>query len=338
MRNGILLFGSMTADVNIMIDHWPAQDTVATVSSIEVLPGGPPQNCGGSLCKLAAPFPVVVESALGDDDKGDTVMRISTENGLDMSAVRRLKGIQSPQTQVMTVRSTGRRTFFYYPGANSHIFAEDFDPSNAFPAKIFYAGAPGLLPAMDNPPSGSSGWPGLFQKARAAGFKTTIEMVSIPALENRRIVLPVLPHLDYLVVNDFEAGALTGCALDSDGAFQWQAAAKACERLFELGVGEIVAIHHPHGGVAMRRDGSPVAAGSVKMPDGLIKSAVGAGDAFSAGFHYGLHEGWSLESCLELANAAAAMSMCDVSTTGAIKPASQCLDFARLHGARDHPL
>ena len=206
MREGILLFGSMTADINYLIDRWPEQDTVAQISSFEVLPGGPPQNCASALMKLGAPFPVMIDSALGDDSYGDTVIRISQAGGLDMSAVRRLPGVASPQTQVMVVKDTGRRTFFYFPGANALIRSEDFNVQTSAPARIFYAGAPGLLPAIDH--SDTAGWPTLFSRAQAAGYKTTIEMVTIAPQENARMVAPCLPHLDYLVVNDNEAGAL----------------------------------------------------------------------------------------------------------------------------------
>ncbi len=43
-----------------------------------------------------------------------------------------------------------------------------------------------------------------------------------------------------------------------------------------------------------------------KVPAGALKGANGAGDAFAAGFLYGVHEGWAYGRCLELAHASAA--------------------------------
>jgi sugar/nucleoside kinase (ribokinase family) len=330
MREGILFFGSMTADINHLIDRWPEQDTVALISSSEIAPGGPPQNCANALRKLGASFPLTVISALGDDAYGDTVIAISEANGLDMSGVQRLAGIASPQTHVMVVKETGRRTFFYSPGANAHIKADIFNLSAAPNARIFYAGAPGLLPSMDADPAGE--WAGLFARAQASGYKTTIEMVTVSPPENARLVRPCIPYLDYLVVNDSEAGAIAGVELDRNGSFQWEKAAKTCERLLGDGVSSTVAIHHPQGAVAMHRGSPPVAAGAVRMPQGEIVSSVGAGDAFSAGYHYGLHAEWPPEQCLALGNAAAASSLRSMSTTGSILTAPQCLEFASALG------
>lgn len=330
MREGILFFGSMTADINHLVDRWPEQDTVARISSSEISPGGPPQNCANALRRLGASFPLTVVSALGDDGYGDTVIHISENNGLDMAGVKRLPGIVSPHTHVMVVRETGRRTFFYTAGANAHIRQDLFETSVAPYAKIFYAGAPGLLPAMDADPVGE--WAGLFARAKASGLKTSIEMVTVSKAENARMVLPCIPHLDYLIVNDGEAGAIAGLQLDLDGMFQWEIAARTCERLLELGVGSVVAIHHPQGAVALHRGASPVAAGAVRLPQAQIISTVGAGDAFSAGYHFGLHADWPAEKCLALANAAAASSLRSMSTTASIDSAERCLELAATCG------
>ena len=330
MREGILFFGSMTADINHLIDRWPEQDTVARIGASEISPGGPPQNCANALRRLGASFPLTIVSALGDDAYGDTVIHISEDNGLDMSGVKRLAGIVSPHTHVMVVRETGRRTFFYAAGANAHIRERLFEPSAVPNARIFYAGAPGLLPAMDADPVGE--WAGLFSRAKAAGLKTSIEMVTVSKAENARMVLPCIPHLDYLIVNDDEAGAIAGVQLDLDGTFQWELAARTCESLLEMGVGSVVAIHHPQGAVAMHRAGSPIAAGAVRLPQDLIVSSVGAGDAFSAGYHFGLHEEWPADKCLALANAAAASSLRSMSTTGSIETAAGCMELAATCG------
>jgi sugar/nucleoside kinase (ribokinase family) len=175
-------------------------------------------------------------------------------------------------------------------------------------------------------------WAGLFSRARASGFRTTIEMVTVSPSENARMVRPCLPHLDYLIVNDGEAGAIAGAELDINGTFQWDLAARTCERLLAEGVGSAVAIHHPQGAVASHRGFSPVAAGAVRMPQDEIVSAVGAGDAFSAGYHYGLHDDWPAEQCLALGNAAAASSLRSMSTTGSILTAPQCLELGSLFG------
>jgi sugar/nucleoside kinase (ribokinase family) len=334
MREGILLFGSLVADVHNLIDRWPEQDTVAKILHTEVSAGGPPCNCAADLVKLEAPFPVSLRGVLGDDAYGRQVLDICIANGLDVSGIRQIPACASPHSQVMAVEATGRRTFFYNPGANARILAEEFAFEVEPRSRIFYAGSPALMPGLDTPPPGSKGWPGLFERARVLGYKTVMEMVSAGREENRRIAVPCLPHLDYLIVNDVEASALTGLTLDKDGAFDWLSAMKACEALLDAGVSEVAAIHHHDGGVALRRGGGPLAAGSRILPESAVKSAVGAGDAFCAGFLLGLHEDWTLEACLELANASAAVSLRSLTTSGSVIPWRDALAYARQFETR----
>ena len=73
---------------------------------------------------------------------------------------------------------------------------------------------------------------------------------------------------------------------------------ETASKLFELGVGDLVAIHFPEGSYAQSKDGEKVWHGSLALPKGYIKGAAGAGDAFCAGVLFGVHENWSLEKVL----------------------------------------
>jgi sugar/nucleoside kinase (ribokinase family) len=48
----------------------------------------------------------------------------------------------------------------------------------------------------------------------------------------------------------------------------------------------------------------------------------------------GIHEGWTIEACLDLGNAAAATSLQAATTSASIRPWAECLAYAREHGTR----
>jgi sugar/nucleoside kinase (ribokinase family) len=73
---------------------------------------------------------------------------------------------------------------------------------------------------------------------------------------------------------------------------------------------------------------------SVNVPQAEIAGSVGAGDAFYAGMLLGLHEGWPLEKCLDLGNAAAATSLHSPTTSASIRPWAECLVYASAKGLR----
>ena len=244
-------------------------------------------------------------------------------------------------TDAMVERDGGRRTFFHHFGANAV-----FDPSAVdlagSAARILHAGAPGLHPLLDTPrPDGGNGWTDLLRRAKAAGLHTNLELVTLPAQRMAEVALPCLPHLDSIVINELEAGALTGVEATvpgADGPVDWPALEAMARRLLELGVSTLAVIHFPAGAVAAAADGQTFRQGSVRLPRAQVRSTVGAGDAFAAGVIMGLHEGWPVPQCLRLAVASAAACVRSPHTSVGIGSAQECLTAADAAGYRasDH--
>ena len=331
-RRGIVCGGCWIVDYNNSITHWPEQDTLTVIVSREIRGGGPAHNMAIDLARLGAPFPLWGMGVLGDDDGGRLLLDTCAENKVDASRIRIAKGVCTSHTDVMTVQSTGNRTFFHHQGANALVSPTDFEFTNVS-AKILHLGAPGIHNTMDAPWQGdANGWVTVLRNAKAAGLKTNLEMISNEPEALRGLVLPCMPYLDSLVINDFEAGALAGIEVVKDGVTSISAAREAAAVLLEMGPVETVVIHFPAGCVAATRAGKVVALPSVNVPHEAIKGANGAGDAFAAGVLYGLHEEWPLEDCLRLAMCSAASALRSVSTTGSVGTVAECLALGEAWG------
>ena len=142
------------------------------------------------------------------------------------------------------------------------------------------------------------------------------------------MALPCLPYLDSIVINELEAGALTGIdapAPAADGPVDWSAVEAMAVGLIERGVSVLAVVHFPAGCVAAAPGGRTWRQGSVRLPPGQVRSTTGAGDAFAAGVILGLHEGWPVEQCLRLAVASAAACVRSPTTSAGIKSAEACL-------------
>lgn len=329
-RRGIVLAGTVILDIVTIVDHWPAEETVALIQRTEHGAGGPPHNAAAGLVKLGAPFPVTLLGSVGDDDYGSIFCAKAAALGLETAPLRKVAGAITSHTIVMSSAATGRRTFFHQAGVNATLALDDLLPPDEA-ARLFYVGAPGIARGLDE----TAGWPRLLREGRARGFKTCLELVSVAPQVLRDLVRPCLPHCDYLVVNDFEAGAIAGLAVTRDGRLDWDAAARACRRLLEMGVAGLAAIHHPDGAVAVSAGGEEARRGSVIVPTQDIAGSVGAGDAFYAGVIFGIHEGWPLPRCLDLGNAAAATSLHSPTTSASIRPWAECLAYAEACGLRN---
>lgn len=329
-RSGIVLAGTIVLDIVHMIDGWPEEEQIAFISHTIEAPGGPPHNAAAGLVKLEAPFPVSLICVIGDDAAADTFSAKAKELGLDTSGVIRVPGQTTDITHVMTSLATGKRTFFFRPGANGTMSAEQVLPHDNM-GKIYYLGSPGISTSMD----ASDGWRTALRAARQRGYKTAMELCPVPPDLQARQVRPCLPLVDYFVINDSEAEAITGLKVTNEGSFDRTAAASACKNLLARGVSELACIHHPQGAVAMRASGETCFAPSVNVPKDEIIGTVGAGDAFYAGMLLGIHEDWPLDQCLALANASAATSLHSPTTSSAIRPWRECLDYAKAKGLRN---
>ena len=330
-RRGIVLAGIVVLDIVHLVDHWPAEETLAFISRTEMAAGGPPHNAGAGLLKLGADFPVTLLAAAGDDAYGETMLASARGYGLDTAQVTVIPGAVTSHTHVMSCVDTGRRTFFAQLGCNNVMRVEHLMPPKGSTAKLYYLGSPGTARHLDE----TDGWRTLLTAAKAQGMVTCLELCPAPAETLRRLVPPCLPLTDVFVINDYEAASITGLDVAPGDRLSWSVAEEACRRLLDMGVTDLAGIHHPDGAVAVKRSGAVSKRPSVKVAQSEIAGSTGAGDAFYAGVLFGLHEDWPLDRCLDLGNAAAATSLHSPTTSASIRPWAECLAFAEAKGLRE---
>lgn len=336
-RRGVLCAGGIIVDVGKVIDAYPPLDRLAIIESVSRSTGGAALNMAVDLRRLGVDFPVALAGVVGDDPNGTYVRDECRRLGIDDAAVRTVPGQATAFTDVMVEKVGGRRTFFHHSGAFGAFVMTPADLA-ATGARILHAGTPGIFARMDAPTAdGGNGWSVLLAAAQAAGMHTNLEMATLPPEQNRAVVGPCLPVLDSVIVNELEAGALTGIeapAGDVDAPVDWAALEAMALGLLALGVRRLAVVHVPGGGVAAAPGGRVWRQGSVRVPPGEVRSTTGAGDAFAAGILLGIHEGWPVERSLQLGAAAAAACVRSPGTSDGIVDAATCLADAERHGHR----
>jgi sugar/nucleoside kinase (ribokinase family) len=308
-RSGITAAGNWIVDRVKTIDAWPKEECLAEILSESLGGGGGAHNVLIDLALMKAPFPLRASGVVGNDEDGKWLMAEAFQLGVDISGLRTTREQPTSTTDVMIVRSSGKRTFFHNRGANRMLEDDDLDPGNS---KIFHLAYLLLLDRID-PLAGR-----ILQRLRATGIKTSVDLVSAESARFQEVVIPALDHIDYLIVNEIEAGGCTGLGIRrADGSFDQDALAEAARRLHR---GNLVIVHLPEGAWALS------GAGEVWVPSkpvGKIVSSVGAGDAFCAGVLYGLHEDWPLQQCLDLGHTAANACLGHETTTGGLRPVTE---------------
>jgi sugar/nucleoside kinase (ribokinase family) len=330
-RCGVLAAGNWIVDHVKIVDTWPAQDALATIVSQSDGNGGGPYNMLKNLAKMNCGFPLSGIGLIGRDADAECILRDCAAHDIDRSGLHQTEAAPTSYTDVMTVAGSGRRTFFHQHGANALLNLEHFDLPKSR-ARIFYLGYLCLLKKLDTlDKEGRTGASRLLEQACRHGFMTVADLVSSETSDFPAVVNPNLPHLDFLFLNEYELDRLVIPHRSNTRNDPAHLEAQAREVL-DLGVRRAVVVHFPEGAICVTPREPMVCQSSIRMPRDLIRGAAGAGDAFGAGFIYGLHAGWEMQRCLELGVCVAAASLRDATCSASIEPVENCLQFGRRLG------
>lgn len=335
VRSGVLAAGNWIVDEVKVIDTYPAAEKLANIQSQSQGTGGAPYNVLVDLSRLGATFPLSAAGMVGSDAFGERIQADCREHKIDTRWLQTTNKAPTSYTDVMTEAASGRRTFFHFRGANALWDGSDIDLSKSR-AKLLHLGYLLLLDALDQPDKkyGTRG-AALLAKAQDAGLKTSVDVITEDTDRYTRLIVPALKYTDYLIVNELEAGKISGFRIrQTDGTLDTVSLRHAAGSLLQMGIRELVVIHFPEGAFARTRKGEDVWQSSLKVPQKHIAGTAGAGDAFAAGVLLGLHEGWDLARCLQTAVCVAAASLSETSCTAGVKPLATCLALAKKYGVR----
>jgi sugar/nucleoside kinase (ribokinase family) len=333
MRNGILAGGNWIIDHVKLLDTWPAQDTLVSILGQTSSNGGSPYNILKNLARLGAAFPLEGIGLVGDDDNGRSICDDCRAHCITTTQLAVTADAATSYTDVMTVQSTGRRTFFHQRGANALLDAHHFDFTRT-EARYFHLGYLLLLDRLDALVGGRPRAAEVLQRARAAGLITSIDCVSESSERFQGVILPALPYVDVVFANDFEAEKISGISLRHGGRIDLASVGLAARRLLQHGVRLWVVIHFPEAVYACNAAGEELWQPSVKVPPDIIAGSAGAGDALAAGILFGLHENWSMAESLQMGVCAAALSLSHPTCSEGIRPAADCLAAGTRFGYR----
>ncbi len=333
-RSGILAGGNWIIDQVKIIDSYPALEQLANIRSQHQGTGGSPYNILLDLAKLGVEFPLFGAGLVGKDALGQSILEDCAKHKIDTKHLKSTAEAATSFTDVMTIQGSGKRTFFHNRGANALWDGKDIDFTKS-KARIFHLGYLLLLDKMDFVgKDGLTGAAKLLAAAQAAGLKTCVDVVSEVGDRFKAVVTPALKHCDYAIINEYEAGMVTGFRIRKEGVLDTVSLRHAAGAILQLGVKDLVVIHFPEGCFARTRDGKDHWQPSLKVPAKAIAGTAGAGDAFAAGVLLGLHEGWDLQKSMLTGVCAAAASLSDPTCTGGMKPLAQVEALKKKYGVR----
>ncbi|MCC8424759.1 carbohydrate kinase family protein [Mucilaginibacter sp. UR6-11] len=336
MRNGILVGGNWIIDQVKVIDVYPDEEKLANILTESSCNGGSAYNVIMGLSRLKVNFPLSGVGLVGDDDRGNRIISHCQSLGINTAQIHKTKKARTSYTDVMSVQGTGKRTFFHQRGANALLNIKDFDFSIS-QDKIFHLGYLLLLDQLDiMEADGTTRGTRVLKDAKEQGLITSADIVSERSNRFKNVIPPSLPYIDYLFVNEYEAGMITDVqTIDADGSIILDNCYEAARKIVAMGVNQWVVLHFPQAVIAVNKDGGSHYQASIKIPSDKIMGASGAGDAFAAGVLTGVHNDWDIKDSLRLGVCAAASSLFETTSSDGILPLDECLKLATLFGYRE---
>lgn len=316
MNKGIAVAGTILLDKINEISKYPESGELTQIKGVSKAVGGLVPNVGIDLKVMDKDLPVYAVGLIGRDGDGEYLKSTLKDYGLNVDFLRETDKAYTSFSDVMSITG-GQRTFFTYAGACAEFGVDDFDFEN-LKVDMLHLGYFLLLDKVDNGDGEK-----VLKKAKEYGIKTSIDLVSENS-DRYKQVLPCLKYVDNLIINEVEAGNITGITPTAENLEE------ICKTLKAQGVIDRVIIHLPDMGVCLSNKGYTVVA-SLDLPNGYVKGSTGAGDAFCAGALLGIYKGWDDEKILSFASCSAAASLSKPDAVSGMTTEEQVKDLEKIY-------
>ena len=304
----VLCGGIIVADhVCTPISHLPSAGELVMADGMLLTVGGCAANAAVDLAKMQVGVAVV--GRVGADVFGRVVTDMLREANVDVSCMQTSSGADTSQTMIVNVQGQDRR-FIHTFGANREFRSTDIPLRFLDQVKVLYLGGYLVMPQITQ-----EALVPVYAAARARGVKTVLDIVVPAKGEYLSRLERLLPHVDVFLPNNFEGELITG---EKD---PWRQA----EVFQRLGADTTIITMGGAGAVLVQKD--------LKLRSGVYSvpfvDASGGGDAFAAGYIYGILRGMSQEECLRVASALGASCVRAIGTTPGVFTRDECTAFMR---------
>ena len=297
-------FGLNAVDHLIVVPAYPAFDTKTRLDLHVQAAGGQTASAMVALRRLG--LRTAYAGRFGSDAEGQFGLETLRAEGVDVEFAEVVEGARNQIAFIVIDARTGERTILWERDARLAYAAADAPDEFAARGRVLH------LDAHDPPACAR-----LARAARAAGTIVSAD------IDNIYEGLPeLLPLIDVLISSAEFPHRLTG--IDDERAALRELKTRLHERA-------VVGMTRGARGAILYHEGAFMESTAFPVPGGC-RDTTGAGDAFHAGFLYGLLQGEEIETCLTLGCAVAALKCRDLGARAALPTAHELNQFLSSEG------
>jgi sugar/nucleoside kinase (ribokinase family) len=279
----VITMGAHILDVLVRpVSEIPPEQGTVLVEQMRMTAAGTAAGTALTFAKLGAA--VRTAGAIGTDPAGGLLLSLLGSAGIDTSLVVRKPDAPSSMS-VLPIRPNGERPSLHLLGANLAYTLDDVDWDAVAAADHIHLGGTEML--------GPDFATRILKHAKGNGTTTSVDLIAPGGMGAFDLIASAMAYTDYLLPNEDQVLGFTGAADLADG----------CRRLLDAGAGLLAVTRGADGALIVDREGTQqVPAFAIDVVD-----TTGCGDAFSAGFVYGISVGRAPREAAVLGNAVAAL-------------------------------
>lgn len=302
MKPRITVVGSINIDLVFRTPRMPLVGETITGEEFRQIPGGKGANQAVAAARQGAD--VVFVGCVGDDGFGQQALAGLKSDAIDTDAISVVPALSTGVAGIL-VDSAGHNSIVVTPGANGAVSIARVDAA----AEMIRA-SQSLICQLEIPLAS-------VVQAIDIAHQAGVTVIFNPA-PTQALPADLLSKVDYLIVNETEAGQLSGIAVtDQDSA------ARAAQALRAQGAGTVLLTMGEHGVGIIDAQGSRfLPAVSVQVVD-----TTAAGDTFVGALAVGIAYGLDIDAASMEAQTTAALTVTKLGAQTSIPSRAEVLQF-----------
>ncbi|MBL8169659.1 MAG: carbohydrate kinase family protein [Acidobacteria bacterium] len=293
----VIGFGLNAVDHLVAIPRFPQFNSKVRLTEHRQMPGGQVSSAMVGVQRLGLRAAYV--GKVGYDNEGRMLIESLQKEGVDCTGVQIAVGAKTQGAVIIIEQFSGERTILWYHDDGTRIPPEELKREQIVRGRVLH------LDGFDTAAARQAA-----QWAHEAGMPVTIDLDTVyPGIDD------LLPHVDCLITSQGLANELAGTMDERE----------ALKKLNERYGCYLVSMTQGARGALAYVEHQFVASSAFRPP--VIKDTTGAGDAFRAGFIYGLCKGLNIEDTMRAANAVAALQCREVGARDGLPTEEELREF-----------
>lgn len=293
----VIGFGLNAVDHLVAIPRFPQFNSKVRLTEHRQMPGGQVSSAMVGVQRLGLRAAYV--GKVGYDNEGRMLIESLQKEGVDCTGVQIAVGAKTQGAVIIIEQFSGERTILWYHDDGTRIPPEELKREQIVRGRVLHLDGFDTAAAIQ-----------AAQWAHEAGMPVTIDLDTVyPGIDE------LLPHVDCLITSQGLANELAGTMDERE----------ALKKLNERYGCYLVSMTQGARGALAYVEHQFVASSAFRPP--VIKDTTGAGDAFRAGFIYGLCKGLNIEDTMRAANAVAALQCREVGARDGLPTEEELREF-----------